>query len=145
MHLPDPGIKPGSPALQAGALPPELSGKPSKSLQMINAGEGVEKRDTCYTVSENVSWWSHYGEQYGSFLKKLKIELMFSCFKVVSDSLRPYGLELTRLPFPGDFPGKNIGVGCHFLCQGIFLTLASNPHLLCLLDSTPLSHLGSQK
>ena len=26
--LPDPGIKPGSPALQVDSLPPELSGKP---------------------------------------------------------------------------------------------------------------------
>ena len=29
-----------------------------------------------------------------------------------------------------DFPGKNTAVGCHFLLQGIFLTLESNPHLL---------------
>ena len=27
----------------------------------------------------------------------------------------------------GDSPGKNTGVGCHFLCQGIFPTLVSNP------------------
>ena len=41
----------------------------------------------------------------------------------------------------GDFPGKNTGVGCHALLQGIFLTQGSNPHLLCLLhgqvDSLP--------
>ena len=34
---------------------------------------------------------------------------------------------------PWNFPGKNTGVGCHFLLQGIFLTQGSNPHLLCLL------------
>ena len=28
------------------------------------------------------------------------------------------------------FPGKNTGVGCHSLLQGIFLTQGSNPHLL---------------
>ena len=27
----------------------------------------------------------------------------------------------------GDSPGKNIGVGCHFLLQGIFPTQGSNP------------------
>ena len=32
------------------------------------------------------------------------------------------------LGFPRDFPGKNIGVGCHFLLQGIFTTQGSNPH-----------------
>ena len=47
----------------------------------------------------------------------------------------------------GDSPGKNTGVGCHFLLQGIFLTRGSNWHLLCLLHwqtvSLPLSHLGT--
>ena len=33
----------------------------------------------------------------------------------------------------GNFPGKNTGVGCHFLLQGIFLTQGSNLSLLCLL------------
>ena len=33
----------------------------------------------------------------------------------------------------GDSPGKNTGVGCHFLLQGIFLIQGSNLHLLCLL------------
>ena len=40
------------------------------------------------------------------------------------------------------FPGKNTGVGCHFLLQGIFPTQRSNPHLLCLphwqMGSLPL-------
>ena len=34
----------------------------SKSLQIINAGEGVEKREPSYTVGGNVNWCSHYGE-----------------------------------------------------------------------------------
>ena len=33
----------------------------------------------------------------------------------------------------GYFPIKNIGVGCHFLLQTIFLTQGLNPHFLCLL------------
>ena len=33
----------------------------------------------------------------------------------------------------GDSPGKNTGVGCHALLQGIFQTQGSNPSLLCLL------------
>ena len=33
---------------------------------------------------------------------------------------------------PWDFPGKNTGVGCHFLLQGIFLTQGLNPHFLHL-------------
>ena len=41
---------------------------------------------------------------------------------VVSDSLRPFGLQPARLLCPWDSPGKNTGVGCHFLLQGIFPT-----------------------
>ena len=43
-----------------------------KNLQIINAGEGVEKREPTYTVGGNVNWYSHYGEQYGGSLKNLK-------------------------------------------------------------------------
>ena len=49
----------------------------------------------------------------------------------MSDSLQPHGLLPIRLLRPWDFPGKGIGVGCHFLLQGIFLTQGSNlglPH-----------------
>ena len=41
---------------------------PSKSLQAINAGEGVEKREPSYSVGGNANWYSHYGEQYGNSL-----------------------------------------------------------------------------
>ena len=36
----------------------------------------------------------------------------------MSDSLRPHGRQPTRLLRPRDSPGKNTGVGCHFLLQG---------------------------
>ena len=38
---------------------------------------------------------------------------------------RPPGPSLN-----GESPGKNTGVGCHALLQGIFPTQGSNPHLL---------------
>ena len=48
---------------------------------------------------------------------------------------------------PWNFSGKNTGVGCHFILQGIFLTQGLNPHLFCLLlwqvDSLPLLHKGT--
>ena len=64
-------------------------------------------------------------------------------YSVVSDSMQPHGLQLARLLCPQDSPGKNIGVGCHFLLQGILPTQGFNLwHLLCLLhwhtDSLPL-------
>ena len=48
------------------------------------------------------------------------------CHSFVSDSLRPHGLQPTRFLCPWDPPGKNTGVGCHFLLQGIFLTQGQN-------------------
>ena len=43
-------------------------------------------------------------------------------------------------PIHGIFSGKNIGVGSHFLLQGIFLTQGSNPCLLHHKIFYPLSH-----
>ena len=64
----------------------------------------------------------------------------------MSDTLQPHGLE-SRLLCPWNFPGKNTGVGCHFLLQGIFLIQGLKLSLLCLLrwqaDSLPLHHVGS--
>ena len=36
---------------------------------------------------------------------------------VMSDSLWPHRRQPSRLPRPWDSPGKNTGVGCHFLLQ----------------------------
>ena len=35
----------------------------------------------------------------------------------MSDSVQPHRRQPTRLPRPWDSPGKNTGVGCHFLLQ----------------------------
>ena len=65
---------------------------------------------------------------------------MCAC-SVMSNSLRLCGLEPTRLLCPWGFPGKNAGVDCHFLLQGIFLTQGLNARLLHVLhrqvDSLP--------
>ena len=73
---------------------------------------------------------------YGaSKMAKMHTQWQFLCScsiaPVVSNSLR--SLQPPRLLCPWDSPGKNIGVGCHALLQGIFPTQESNPHLLCLL------------
>ena len=47
-----------------------LSEWPSlKSLQTVNAGKDVEKREHSCTVGGNVNWYSHHGEQYGDSFK----------------------------------------------------------------------------
>ena len=43
--------------------------------------------------------------------------LLLAVASVMSDSVRTQRRQPTRLPRPWDFPGKNTGVGCHFLLQ----------------------------
>ena len=78
---------------------------------------------------------------------------MLSCFccccyqvaSVVSDSVRPHELQPTRLPRPWDSPGKNTGVGCHFLLQCMKVESESEVAQLCptLSDPTDCSPPGS--
>ena len=41
-------------------------------------------------------------------------------------TLQTHGLQPARILYPWNSPGKNTGVGCHFLLQGIFPTQGSN-------------------
>ena len=60
---------------------------------------------------------------------------------VMSDSYDPGS---ARLLCPWDSPGKNTGMGCHFLLQGIFPTQESDPGLLhCRQILHQLSYEGS--
>ena len=51
---------------------------------------------------------------------------------VVSDSVRPHRRQPTRLPRPWDSPGKNTGVGCHFLLQFMIVKSESEVTQSCL-------------
>ena len=44
----------------------------SKSLQVANVGEDMEKGKPSYTVGKNMNWCSHYGKQYGDSSKNWK-------------------------------------------------------------------------
>ena len=44
----------------------------------MNAGEGMEKRESSYTVGEYVNWYNHNEKRCGDSLKKLKIELPYN-------------------------------------------------------------------
>ena len=57
---------------------------------------------------------------------------------VVSDSVRPHRRQPTRLPCPWDFPGKNTGVGCHFLFQCMKVKRESKVTQSCLTFSDPM-------
>ena len=63
----------------------------------------------------------------------------------MSDSVRPHRWQSTRLPRPGNSPGKNTGVGCHFLLQCMKVKSESEVAQSCptLIDPMDCSPPGS--
>ena len=57
---------------------------------------------------------------------------------VVSDSVWPQRRQPTRLPRPWDSPGKNTGVGCHFLLQCMKVKRESEVAQSCPTPSDPM-------
>ena len=65
--------------------------------------------------------------------------LLLSCY-VVSDSVWSQRWQLTRLPHPWDSPGKNTGVGCHFLLQSMKVKSGSEVTQSCLTLSDSIDY-----
>ena len=56
----------------------------------------------------------------------------------MSNSVRPHRQQPTRLCHPWDSPGKNTGVGCHFLLQCIKVKSESEVAQSCLTLNDPM-------
>ena len=76
------------------------------------------------------------------FLSKVLHFIKYVCMLSPVQLFATHALQSTRLLCPWNFPGKNTGVGCHLLLQGIFPIQESKPNLL-QADSLPLSSLGN--
>ena len=107
--LPNPGIKPRSPSLQADSLPAESPGKPK------NTGMG----------SLSLLQWNFPTREYnqvscigGRFFTNWAIREAQEKVSQLCPTLQPHGLSPTSLLCPWDSPGNNIGVGGHSLPQG---------------------------
>ena len=108
--LPNPGIKPRSLAVQADALPSKPSGKSSEKSSCV---------ETSLVLLKGFLW------------EEPSKHCCCCCItSVVSDSVRPHRQQATRLPRPWDSPGKNTGVGCHFLLQCMKVKSLSHVRLL---------------
>ena len=84
--------------------------------------------------------WLRWQLSQRSIVCSGNVVLSLSCIQLFAT----HGLQSARLLSPWDSSGKSIGVGCHFLLQGIFLTQGLNLHLLhWQADSLPLSHQGN--
>ena len=67
----------------------------------------------------------------------LLLLLLLSRFSL-SNSVRPHRRQPTRLRCPWDFPGKNTGVGCHFLLQCMKVKSESEVAQSCLTLTDPM-------
>ena len=87
--------------------------------------------------SQLLLWW-------GNVTTKWSFIVLLLTRSVMSDFLSPHGRSPSCSSVHGDSPGKNTGVGCHVLLQGIFPTQASNPGFpYCRWILYHLSHQGS--
>ena len=62
----------------------------------------------------------------------------------MSDSVRPHRRQPTRIPCPWDSPGKNTGVGCHFLLQCMKVKSESEVAHLCPTLRDPMDYIAYQ-
>ena len=76
-----------------------------------------DKEQNCWPIGRN---------KLGLGMRTMQCSAVQSCLTLCSSMHCSH----TRLLHPWSFPGKNTGVGCHFLLQGIFPTQELN---LCLL------------
>ena len=61
-----------------------------------------------------------------------------SVTSVVPDSVQPHRWQPIRLTYPWDSPGKNSGMGCHFLLQCMKVKSESEVAQPCLILSDPM-------
>ena len=68
---------------------------------------------------------------------------VWSVASIISESLRPHGLQPARLLCPWDAPGKDTGVGWRFLLWGMLPTEGSNLRFQHLLHLRPILYRGA--
>ena len=111
----------------------------SDELCLLESGKGFHK-----------SWYLSKHWRRGQRKERIVVTFLHACMLSCFSHDQFFATLWTvaySLLCPCAFSGKNTGIGCHFLLQGIFPTQESNLCLLCFLhwqaDSLPLSHWGS--
>ena len=106
----------------------------------------ISTKDVLYLHKEEVAKQIHSVIEFTKIISLL-LSSSSSSVALVGQSLSHVQLFATpelqhaRFLCPWGFPGKNTGLGCYFLLQGIFLDQGLNLYLLhWQADSLPLSH-----
>ena len=85
------------------------------------SGLSSSSMNDLYLITHTYESWTIWTDSWSNELEHCENPTTCLHRSVVSESLQPHGLQPTRLLCPWASPGKNTGVGCHFLLQGIFL------------------------
>ena len=90
--------------------------------------EHVQIRYRCITEVYSLNWMKN------SYFSIIHCQVA----SVMSDSVWPHRQQPIRLPHPWDSPGKNTGVGCHFLLQCMKVKNESEVAQSCPTPSDPM-------
>ena len=118
--LPNPGIEPRSPALQADTLPSEPPGNTTiqKHQFFSSAFFIVQLSHPHMTTGKTIALTRRtFVDKVMSLLFNMLYAAAKSLQSCPTDSVRPHRQPPTRFLCPWDSPSKNTGVGCHFLFQ----------------------------
>ena len=125
----------------------------SRDMNLSKLRELVMDREAWHSAVPGVAKSQTRLSDWTEYMNLLVEPVLSGCVCVCTQSLTWVWLSVTPWTVahqalrPWDFPGRNIGVGCHSLPQRVFLTQGLNPRLLHLLcwqvDSLPQSRLGS--
>ena len=113
-----------------------------------SGGQSIEVAASASVLPKNCQDWSPLGWTGWISLQSKGLSRVFSSTTVwrCPTPWQPHGLQPAGLLCPWDLPGKNTGVGCHFLLQGIFPTQRWNPSLLhCRQILYHLSYQGARE
>ena len=116
---------------------PYLKWITNKDLLLYNTGSSAQCYVTAWVGGKFEGEWIHVNVWLSPFVVHLKLpqhcslaisSVQFS-HSVVSDSLRPHGLQPTRVLRPWDFPSKSAGLGCHCLLRWRLVNINQIPNI----------------
>ena len=101
--------------------------------KQTNKLESITKKDQTHRCRGQIIGYQLWEEKRRAkkgvrVLRDVKVLVAQLCLTLCN----PMDCSLPGSSVHGIFQGKNTGVSWHFLLQGIFPNLRSNPHLLCL-------------
>jgi len=109
------------------------------SLSCIGEGNGNPPQYSCLENSmDRGAGWATVCGAIKNWTRLSEHSCCCQVASVVSVSVWPHRRQPTRLPHPWDSPGKNTGVGCHFLLQCMKVKSESEVAQLCLTLCDPM-------